>query len=399
MELERDIKSKLIEYLQIFPCIALLGPRQSGKTTLVKMLQEGYKKESIYLDLESDEDQIKLRHAERYFNDRQDKLIIIDEIQRNPKLFILLRSVIDRKRDNGRFLLLGSASPELLISSSESLAGRIAYLEIHPFSFNEIRHRYNFDRLWLKGGFPQPFLEDDNLYSQQKRLQFIQTYVERELAILGLRASSLRLKLMLRMVAHQQGQLVNYTQISNSLGLDINTVKRYLDYFENAFLIRRIEPYHINIKKRLVKSPKIYIRDTGIFHTLSAVDSKEDLDGFIGKGSSWESFVIQQVIAQLKSEVEFYFYRTQDGTELDLVLVRGLEPILGLEIKLSNSPTLTRGTTIASQDLGDIPIIVVTHSVGEDYNYSDKITISSFERLFIHLDEMELLEFKLAIRN
>jgi len=391
MELHRVIFSSIIKYLDNFPCVALLGPRQVGKTTTVKMLQAQIQKESIYLDLESEEDVQKLIYAEQYLNERQDKLIIIDEIQRNPQLFPLLRSVIDKKRTNGRFILLGSASPELLAKSSETLAGRIAYLEIHPFVYPEISNQYIFDGLWLKGGFPNIFLQQDLTLSFEMKLQFIQTYLERELPILGLSASPVLLKNLLRMIAHAQAQIVNYSEISKALGVEVNTIKRYLDYFENAFLIRRLQPYFANSKKRIIKSPKIFIRDTGILHALFNIENKEDLDGFLGKGSSWESFVVQQIVALLKPGVSPYFYRTQDGTELDLVLVKGVQPVLGIEIKLSNAPHLTKGLTIASQDLEDLPILVVTHSVSEDYNYNQHIKVTSFERVFDHLKTYNLL--------
>lgn len=184
------------------------------------------------------------------------------------------------------------------------------------------------------------------------------------------------------MIAHTQAQILNYSEFAKALGIEVNTVKRYIDYFENAFLIRRLQPYFTNSKKRIVKSPKIFIRDTGILHALFNIENREDLDGYIGKGNSWESFVIQQIIAILKPEISPYFYRTQDGTELDLVLIKGIQPILGIEIKLSNAPTITKGTTIASLDLGNIPIFVVTHSVSEEYNSKDNIRITNFENIF-----------------
>ncbi len=193
------------------------------------------------------------------------------------------------------------------------------------------------------------------------------------------------------MIAHAQAQILNYSELAKALGVEVNTVKRYIDYFENAFLIRRLQPYSTNSKKRIVKSPKIFIRDTGILHALFNIENKENLDGFIGKGSSWESFVIQQIIALLKPGVSPYFYRTQDGTELDLVLVKGIKPVLGIEIKLSNAPTFTKGLTIASQDLGNIPVVVVTHSTSEDYNYSSTIKVTSFERVFAFLKNYNLI--------
>lgn len=392
MTFDRIADNKLQKYLDTYPCIAIVGPRQVGKTTTALAIQKLTDKECIYLDLESDEDIQKLQNAEQYFNARQDKLIILDEIQRDLRLFPLLRSVIDKNRTNGRFILLGSASPELLTSSSETLAGRIAYLEMHPLTYSEVKQDYGFSDLWLKGGFPAYFLQKDLETSFEMRLQFIQTYIERELPLLGLSVSPIVLKNLLRLVAHTQGQSANYSSYAKSLGVQINTVKRYLDYFENAFLIRRLESYHPNTKKRIVKSPMIYIRDTGILHTLFNVENNEDLDGFVGKGNSWESFVIQQIIAILKPSVTPYFYRTQDGTELDLVLVKGMQPIVGLEIKLSNAPSITKGTTIASQDFGNMPVYVVTHSTTEDYAYNKNVTITNFERILLILEQMRLVD-------
>lgn len=395
MEFHRQIMRQIFRYMDAFPAAALLGPRQIGKTFTAKEFSHQYQGAIVYLDLESDADVQKLKNAEQYFLERDNYLIVIDEIQRNPSLFVLLRSVIDKNRTNGRFLLLGSASPELLAQSSETLAGRVAYLEMHPLFFREVQETITQDELWLKGGFPEMLQQKDLELSFEMRIQFIQSYLERELPILGLFASSVVLKNLLRMIAHNQGQVVNYTELSKSLGLDIKTVKRYLDYFENSYLIRRVEPYFTNTKKRLVRSPKMFIRDTGLLHCLFNVVTKEDLDGFNGKGNSWESFVIQQVIGQLKTGVSAFFYRTQDGSELDLVLVKGMSPILGLEIKLSNAPRISKGTTISSQDLGNIPVFVVTHSVDEDYKHNERVTVTSFSRLFFHLEAMKLLEKEL----
>jgi predicted AAA+ superfamily ATPase len=391
MKIIRNIDSILLNYLNAFPVVAIVGPRQVGKTTSSKMLISAVDKETIYLDLESDEDIRKLTDPELYFKERTNQLIIIDEIQRKPELFPILRSVIDKNRQNGMFVLLGSASPELLTKSSETLAGRIAYLEMHPLLYNEVKSNFSINDLWLKGGFPEMLKQKNEQISLEMRVQFIQTYLERELPILGLSASPILLKNLLRMIAHAQGQIVNYSDFAKSLGIDIHTVKRYIDYFENAFLIRRLEPYFFNSKKRLVKSPKIFIRDTGILHALFNIENLEELSGFIGKGNSWESFVIQQVIAVLKNNISCYFYRTQDGTELDLVLVKGYEPILGLEIKTSNAPSISRGTSIASKDLGDIPIFVVTPSVSEMYQHNEKVSVLSFDSLMSQLAILKMI--------
>ncbi|MBM3435946.1 MAG: ATP-binding protein [Bacteroidetes bacterium] len=391
MEIKRIMQPSIIRYYNNFPCVALIGPRQVGKTTTLKMLTSQIAVDTVYLDLESDEDKMKLSNAEQYLLDRKDKLIIIDEIQRKPDLFPLLRSVIDRHRVNGRFIISGSASPELLAKSSETLAGRIAYLELQPFVFPEIKRTFSFDMLWLKGGFPDFFLQQDEMISFEKRLQFFQTYIERELPLLGLSVSPNVLRNLLMMIAHSQAQILNYSTFSKALGIEVNTVKRYIDYLENAFLIRRLQPYFFNTKKRMTKSPKIFIRDTGLLHAIFNLVTREDIEGHPGKGLSWESFVIQQIIALLKPGVNPYFYRTQDGTELDLILVKGKEPVIGIEIKLSNAPSVERGITIATVDLGNIPVFIVTHSVMEDYDMKKGIKVTSFERIFHYLMEMDLI--------
>lgn len=391
MEFRRLITERVLERIGHMPSVALLGPRQVGKTTLARQLQKEIPKESIYLDLESPEDYQKLSNLENYLLQREDKLLIIDEVQRMPELFPVLRSVIDRKRENTRFMLLGSASPELLARSSETLAGRISYLEMNPLVYAEVAGSHSFQQLWLRGGFPDMLTVLSDEVSFENRTDFIQTYLERELPLLGLSVSPIVLRNLLRMLAHVHGNVLNYSDFSKSLGIHINTVKHYLDYFEQSFLIRRLPPYFVNISKRLVKSPKVYIRDSGLLHAVVGIEQEEDLEGYVKKGNSWEGFVIQQIIAQLKPSVHSYFYRTQDGTELDLVLVKGISPVLGMEINYSNAPKITKGTTIASQDLGGIPVLVVTPTVSEDYELSDTTKITSFERLFEHLLKMKLI--------
>jgi len=391
MDFKRFITNRVLERIEHLPAVALLGPRQVGKTTLAKQLQKEIAKESIYLDLESQEDYNKLINLESYLLQRDDKLLIIDEVQRMPELFPVLRSVIDRNRSNTRFMLLGSASPELLAKSSETLAGRISYIEVNPFIYPEVSGSYSFQQLWLRGGFPAMLMTQSEEVSFANRLDFIQTYLERELPLLGLSVSPIMLRNLLRMVSHVHGNIINYSDFSKSLGIDVNTVKRYLDYFENSFLIRRLQPYFVNISKRLVKSPKIYIRDSGLLHAVVGIENEEDLEGYIGKGNSWEGFVIQQIIAQLRPSVHPYYYRTQDGSELDLVLVKGISPVLGIEIKYANAPKITKGTTVASQDLGNIPVLVVTPFATEDYELSPTTKVTDFKRLFTHLSQLKLI--------
>ncbi|MEI7583008.1 ATP-binding protein [Runella sp.] len=391
MDFKRFITNRVLERIENLPAVALLGPRQVGKTTLAKQLQKEIAKESIYLDLESQEDYNKLINIESYLLQRDDKLLIIDEVQRMLELFPVLRSVIDRNRSNTRFMLLGSASPELLAKSSETLAGRISYIEVNPFIYPEVSGSYSFQQLWLRGGFPTMLMTQSEEVSFANRLDFIQTYLERELPLLGLSVSPIMLRNLLRMISHVHGNIINYSDLSKSLGIDVNTVKRYLDYFENSFLIRRLQPYFVNISKRLVKSPKVYIRDSGLLHAVVGIENEEDLEGYIGKGNSWEGFVIQQIIAQLKPSVYPYYYRTQDGSELDLVLVKGLSPVLGIEIKYANAPKITKGTTVASQDLGTLPVLVVTPFATEDYELSPTTKVTDFKRLFTHLSQMKLI--------
>jgi len=391
MEFRRVLFPYIHQRLQTIPAVALVGSRQVGKTTLAKQVLRSSEREAIYIDLESPEDLNKLSMPERYLNERADRLLIIDEVQRMPELFALLRSVIDKNRSNGRFLLLGSASPKLLTGSSESLAGRISFFEVNPFGYSEVSGDYTMEMLWLRGGYPEMLMAVNDGVSYRNRLDLITTYLERELPFLGLSVSAVLLRKLLSMLAHIHGNLLNYTDLSRSLGLTLNTVKRYLDYFEDAYIIRRVDPWYANVSKRLVKSPKVYFRDTGLLHAVHGLVTMEDLEGFSLKGNSWEGFVIQQVIASLVPDCLTWFYRTQDGAEIDLVLTRGNQPVVGIEVKYSNNPRPNRGSTIAARDLGNIPLLLVTPSVTEDYQLDESKTVTSFSRLFLHLDRMGVL--------
>jgi len=385
------MEGRLVKRLEHFPVVTILGPRQVGKTTLAKDIMPLLGREAVYLDLESDADLRKLADAEQYLLQRKDNVIIIDEVQRMPELFPTLRSVIDAHRVPGRFVLLGSASPTLLAKSSESLAGRVSHSELHPLLWQEVREHHSFRKLWLRGGFPDMLNTEQDDISFEKREQFIQTYTERDLPLLGMRASPALLRNLLMMLAHLHGHLVNMSDISRSLGRDLASVRHMLDFLEHAFLIRRLQPYFVNISKRLVKSPKLYIRDTGLLHTMLGIATSEDLDGHPQKGNSWEGFVIQQVVAQLANGVTPYFYRTQDGSELDLLLVKGARPVLGIEVKHSNAPKPARGTTVAAKSLGNIPVLAVTPSVDEDYPLNELVTVTSFERMWGHLTAKTLV--------
>lgn len=380
----RTIEKEIVELVSDTPAIALLGPRQVGKTTLVKQLATRFPYPRIYLDLESDTDLNRLRDAELYLGEREESTIIIDEIQRMPSLFPLLRSLIDKKRIPGRFVLLGSASPDLLKNSSETLAGRISYLELHPLVFEEVKEQVSYREHWLRGGFPDVLQAVSDNSAFRKMGDFISTYLERDLPLLGIPANPRDMRLLMNMLVSVHGSLLNVSQLGNSLKLSVPTVQNYLGYLENAFLIRRLQPWFVNISKRLVKTPKLYIRDSGMLHSLAGITDSEELAGNILLGNSWEGYVIQQVIAGLPYNIQPYFYRTQDGAELDLVLVKGNNVKVAIEIKYTNSPVLSRGNTLAQNDLGSPPLLVVTPSA-EDYNMRENVMVCSIGTLTEHL--------------
>lgn len=386
----RLIAVDLLEQINDRPAVTLVGPRQVGKTTLIQSLTNQFKVEPVYLDLESLEDLNRLRDPELYLLERQDKLVIIDEVQRMPHLFPLLRSLIDRHRVAGRFILLGSASPQLLQQSSESLAGRVAYLELQPLTWLEIQAQIPYQQHWLRGGYPDMLLATSDRFASRRMNDFIQAYVERDLPGLGLGASPNRVRRLLSMLVSVHANQVNNSELARSLGLSVPTIQHYLDFLEQAFLIRRLPPYFVNIGKRLVKAPKLYIRDSGMFHALAAIQTIEALSGSLYVGSSWEGYVVQQVIASLGPDTQPYYYRTADGSELDLVLVRGGQPVVGIEIKYTNAPVLSRGNYIASRDLGTLPLLIVTPSA-QDFRPDTQTQVCSVASLWQHLSPYNVL--------
>ncbi|MCE7063076.1 ATP-binding protein [Dyadobacter sp. CY343] len=382
----RVIEEEFLEQLSDNPAVALLGPRQVGKTTLIKSFLDQFGKPSIYLDLESNADLIRLQDAELYLDERRESIIILDEIQRMPSLFPLMRSLIDRNRVPGRFILLGSASPDLLKNSSETLAGRIAFLELHPLLLEEVKNEISYAVHWLRGGYPAMLQAATDRSSARKMADFISSYIERDLPLLGIPGNPVNVRLLVNMLVSVHGGLLNVSQLANSLKMSVPTIQTYLDYLENAFLIRRLLPWHVNVSKRLVKTPKIYIRDSGMLHSLAGITGMEDLTGNIIVGSSWEGYVIQQVIAALPFNVKPYFYRTQDGAELDLVLVKGSNVKLAIEVKYTNSPTLSRGNSVAQQDLGNPLLLIVTPSA-EDFRLKENIQVCSISTISNYLKE------------
>lgn len=358
---------KLVEErLAQFPVVALLGPRQVGKTTLAKKLSRD--KKSIYLDLENPVDIEKVNDPLSYFQQYQDRMIILDEVQRLPDIFQVLRGVVDHNRqggnDSGQFLLLGSASIDLLQQSSESLAGRIAYTEMTPFSILEVSHEKQ-QQLWIRGGFPNSFLAATEKQSVTWRSNFIQTYLERDIPMLGPKIPATTLRRFWTMLAHLQGRPFNAATIAKSLAVDAKTVARYLDLMVDLLLVRRLQPYHANTKKRLIKSPKVYLRDSGLLHTLLRLDDSEDILSHPITGESWEGFVIESLIGAAPVRTVSSYYRTSAGAEIDLVLdIGGKHGVWAIEIKRSSAAKISKGFHNAIEDIKADKAFVVY--AGED---------------------------------
>lgn len=348
----RIAEKDILQLVSYFPAVAVVGPRQVGKTSLVQAIRSQLTKRSVYLDLENPDDLIKLENPSLFLEPMADQTIILDEVQKMPALFPILRGIIDRKRIPGRFMLLGSASPDLIRDSSESLAGRIAYHELLPFTFEEVQSGHDFRVHWFRGGFPESLLAPDDTMSRRWRQNFIRTYLERDLPLLGLAADPVLIGKLWQMTAHLTGQLLNMETLARSLGINGTTIRRYLDFLESAYLIRRLQPFSANLKKRLVKTPKIYIRDTGILHQLLGIASFFDLSGHPALGGSWETYVIEQITAILPDWAELFFYRTHEGTEADLVIARAGQAETLVEIKYSTTPKPSKGFHIAAADLG-----------------------------------------------
>jgi uncharacterized protein len=352
--IQREIQATIGQAMQQFPAVGILGPRQIGKTTLALQIAQAISPEPIYLDLESPTDLNKLAEPEFYFEEHKDRPIILDEVQRTPEIFATLRGVIDRRRraghNVGQFLILGSASLDLLQQSSESLAGRISYATLSGLKPTEIASS-SFDNLWLRGGFPNSFLSDDNNTSFNWRQIFISTYLERDVPQFGSRIPASTLRLLWTMLAHVQGGLLNLSRLAGGLGISVPAVGRYIDLLEDLFLVRKLQPWSSNIGKRLVRAPKVYIRDSGLTHNLLKIKDYDDLLGHPAVGGSWEGFVIENLIADLPAWASPHFYRTSAGAEIDLIIEAGNKKVIAIEIKRSMSPALSKGFLIGCEDV------------------------------------------------
>jgi len=377
--IERKIAAEIAKSMHYFPAIGIIGPRQVGKTTLAKALQKQLEKPSIYLDLELDEDIVRLQNAQSYLQSHQDKCVIIDEIQLMPRLFPLLRALIDQARVPARFLILGSASPVIIRQSSETLAGRIAYNELAPLSLSEIQPTgITMTEHWFRGGFPNALLAPSDEVANTWLRNFASTFMEKDLKAMGYEISVQTMSRLYRMVAHVHGQIQNASALSQALGISSPTVAKYLDLLEGVFLVHRLEPYYVNLGKRLVKSPKIYFRDTGLLHQLSTISSFEALQGNQLIGASWEGYVIEQIRRALDESWQYYYYRTVAGAETDLVLISPNGVMTCVEIKYSLAPVIAKGFYQSMDDLKPAHQYVIVPS-GSSYFFNERLKVCSLE--------------------
>lgn len=357
--IKRLLEDKLMKALDTMPVVALLGPRQVGKTTLSLLMADKMRKPTTYLDLESDSDFIKLSDAEAFLNRFDNQLVIIDEVQRKPDLFRILRGIVDRRKRTGertgQFLLLGSASRDLLQQTSQTLAGRIRYLELTPFAVSEILDEedkeFDEEKLWLRGGFPDSYLAPTSEESWNWRMDFISTYMERDLPLMGVGILPAQLKRFWQMLAHYNGNQVNLSEMGRSLELSHTTIKNHLDVLTDFYMVRKLQPWSGNVKKRLVKSPKIFIRDSGILHALMNVHDMNSLLAHPKMGSSWEGFVIENILNLIDSRWTYSYYRTSTQVEIDLVLHTPDSEIWAIEIKRKSAPKLGRSFFEACKDM------------------------------------------------
>lgn len=375
----RLAQKQLIDLLAQFPAVVLLGPRQSGKTTLA-LTERDRRRDALYLDLELPSAQRQLDDPEAFLLQHRNRLVILDEVQRKPDLFAVLRGIIDIRRQagesSGQFLLLGSASGALLKQASESLAGRVAQLELTPFQAREVLSADaggDIHALWARGGFPLSWLAPDDAASLRWREAFIATYLERDIPALGPRIPATTLRRLWTMLAHSQGGLLNQSQLAASLAVSGQTVARYIDLLCDLMLLRRLHAWHGNARKRLVRAPKVYVRDSGIVHALLGLAGLDSVLSHPVAGASWEGFAIEQLLAAA-SDAEASFYRTSHGAEADLVLAFRNGENWVIEIKRASAPTVSRGFHAAAADVGATRKLLIA-PVGEAYPIRDEIEV------------------------
>lgn len=356
----RQAEEELARLLDANPAVVLLGPRQVGKTTLARAFVQ--RRDGAYVDLERPSDLAKVLDVEQYCALHADGVVCFDEVHRVPNLFAPLRSIIDERRMAGRrtgqFLLLGSASPELLKQSSETLAGRVAHCELQPFDIREAGPA-EATRLWCRGGFPESYLAPDDRHSLEWRLDFVATYLQRDLPTLGPRVPAETLRRFWTMLAHSQGGVFNAAALARGLDVAAVTTARYLDLMVELLLVRRLQPWTSNLGRRLVKAPKIFVRDSGICHALLGIETADALLGHPVAGGSWEGFVIENIVAALPRHAAFGYYRTASGAEVDLVVELRAGELLAIEIKRTSTPKVSKGFYGACEDLRPTRRLVV----------------------------------------
>lgn len=342
----------------------MVGTRQVGKSTLAAAIVAGLGDGAVMLDLERPSHRARLADPELFLSQHAERLVVLDEAQLAPDLFPVLRSLVDANRRPGRFLLLGSASPRLIQAGSESLAGRIAWLELAPFDLSELPAGFSWRTHWWRGGFPGALLAASDEASRDWQSEFLRTWVERDLAVLGLAPSPARSSRLLQMVAHRHAQLWNAQDFATSLGVAIPTVNATRDRLVDGFMLRLLQPWHTNLEKRLTRRPKVYVRDSGLLHALAGVRSPDELAGNPLIGPSFEGYVVEQALLLLGTDLSAHFHHAHGGAEIDLVVVRGGRVVAAIEVKYSSAPTVTRGFHTALADLGNPPAWVVHPGAG-----------------------------------
>ena len=375
--INRLYTSSLDKLMKQFPVVAILGPRQCGKTTLAKEFKKTNKRKTYYFDLESPLDFQKFYDSQLFLTDLENDCVIIDEVQRMPELFALLRHLVDRKKRPGRFLLLGSASPDMIKGVSETLAGRIAYIDTNPLHITEVPFKTTtLQKHWFRGGFPDSYLAKSDAKQQEWMDNFVRTFIERDLnQLFGVTFSTSLMLRLWRMLAVYHGGIWNAQNFSKGLDVSPDTVNRYLDYLCGAFMVRKLPSFHFNSRKRLVKAPKVYIRDSGVVNYLQNCHSISNLKFNPNIGNLWEGYVIEQILQVLPRTIQAYYYRTHDGSEMDLVLVKGIHPIVSIEVKNSSAPSITRGMTESINDLNTKQNFVIIPQGSTDYPLGKTIKV------------------------
>lgn len=381
--IKRELYAEIKKHQKNISAIAIVGARQVGKTTLAKELV-AEKENTLFLDLEKSSDREMIQETEAFLNLHKGKTICFDEVQMMPDLFLSLRNFIDNN-SNTKFILLGSASPELLRQTAESLAGRIYYFELSPFLWTEIKKRTDMNTYRLRGGMPLSILALKNEDAFIWLRNYIKTFLERDLYNFGFNIPPTTLNRLWIMLAHINGQVLNYSQLANSMGISNTTISNYISILENTFMLRLLQPYHNNIKKRLIKAPKIYFRDTGILHTLLQLESFEDLFTHPVYGSSWEVTVIENIIHKFK-HWNYYYYRTSNGSEIDLILTKATK-IIAIEIKASSIPKVSKGFWNAIADINPTKTYVIAQ-VTMPYPLKNNVMVYPLEEFLIQpIDE------------